>query len=726
MGYNIMSVVRFGNTTSSGSSHNLVEEISARVPKSEQIRVLQDTFPAGRVHGNTFYIGSLLGDQGQSLKIDIDPRSPHFMRGQDFNGGVGIGGIVKILMESRGLKLSEIKEMFSQYLDDSPRIVRDNAPVENPIKPQYNINSPYDAEYIYTNADGEVLVSVRRYNVKDIAGNPMLNTKGKPKKEFRPFVDGSAYSKFPDVRPLYNIPNILASERVIWVEGEKCADALNHAGYTATCTIGGAGALTKKTAPQYDFSPLHGKELIIWPDNDTAGKKLADLIQDLALSAGAKSVTMLTPPQGKPDQWDAADALSEGFNISDFVHAKSNVTKSNINLLDDSLLIDRFTGPAPEQKFLIDGTFPLGVPILFAAAGDAGKGLMTLDMGMKIASGAPMSHAFGGIVQEFGNVVIFTAEDDEAEMHRRIDRLDPLGARFDYKYQIRIVPLPNVGGVFPVLTESNGEFRTSEVFDRIYEQMLQMHDLKLIIFDPLASFVHADVNADPAAGAALTGLLAKTATETGASVLVCHHMTKIKDDTVVKTPEQARNLIRGTTALVDGVRSAFALWQVDTARGQKTCEKLGVPYQRNTCFDGAVVKSNGPASRIVRHFIRDSMTGLLEDQTDAIEALERGSAREIKMEAMFDWIVESERNGVALTHMSGNNSVYKRSEDADAPESLQGLSKRVLEQYVRDLQAAGRIDKFQLSAAGGKIWLGAVDGDMSRGEYEPTTARDNV
>ena len=120
------------------------------------------------------------------------------------------------------------------------------------------------------------------------------------------------------------------------------------------------------------------------------------------------------------------------------------------------------------------------------------------------------------------------------------------------------------------------------------------------------------------------------------------------------------------------------------------------------------------------------MTGLLEDQTDAIEALERGSAREIKMEAMFDWIVESERNGVALTHMSGNNSVYKRSEDADAPESLQGLSKRVLEQYVRDLQAAGRINKFQLSAAGGKIWLGAVDGDMSRGEYEPTTARDNV
>ena len=89
-----MSVVRFGNTTS--SSNDIVEEISRKVPKSEQIRILQDTFPVGRVHGKTFYIGSLLGDQGQSLKINIDPASQYFMKGQDFNGGMGVGGIVKI------------------------------------------------------------------------------------------------------------------------------------------------------------------------------------------------------------------------------------------------------------------------------------------------------------------------------------------------------------------------------------------------------------------------------------------------------------------------------------------------------------------------------------------------------------------------------------------------------------------------------------------------------
>ena len=680
-----MSVVRFGNTIS--SSNDIVEEISRKVPKGEQIRILQDTFPAGRVHGKTFYIGSLLGDPGQSLKINIDTASQHFMQGQDFNGGVGIGGIVKILIEARGMKLPEIKEMFASYLDSTgPEIVRNNAPIENPIRPQYNSNSPYDAEYVYTNADGEVLVSVRRYNVKDIAGNPMLNTKGKPKKEFRPFVEGSPYSKFPDIRPLYNIPNVLASDRVIWVEGEKCADALNDVGYTATCTIGGAGALTKKTAHQFDFSPLQNKELILWPDNDPAGKKLADLIQDFALAAGAKSVTMLTPPMGKPEGWDASDALSEGYNIENFVNTKAKITKTNINLLDESFLVSRFAGAAPEQKFLIDGTFPLGVPILFAAAGDAGKGMMTLDMGMKIASGKPMTNTFGGLVKEFGNVVIFTAEDDEAEMHRRVERLDPFEERHGYNHDLKIVSLPNVGGVFAIMNESNGEFGTTAEFEKIYEQILQMSNLKLIVFDPLASFVHADVNADPAAGAALTGLLARMATETGASVLVCHHMTKIKDNAVIKTPEEARNLIRGTTALVDGVRSSFAMWQVDAQRGKKTCERLGLPYQRNSCFDGAVVKSNGPASRNVRHFVRDPMTGLLNDRTEEIKSLNSGTVLEMKLDAMADWIIHCEREGVALTHMSGNNGVHKRSEDADAPEILQGIGKQTLEGYVRSLQ----------------------------------------
>ena len=280
----------------------------------------------------------------------------------------------------------------------------------------------------------------------DGSGAPILDTHGKPKKEFRQFTGDNPYPRMPDVRPLYNIPNILASDTVIWVEGEKCADALNNLGYTATCTMV-QGMLTKKSASQYDFSPLQGKELILWADNDNAGKKLAELVQELALNANVKSVKMLTLPRGKPERWDVADAISEGFDINEFLNTTSNFTRQNINLLDDSLLVSRFVGLAPEQKFLVDGTFPLGYQSYYQQRVMQGKGMLTLDLAMKVTGAFPMRNSFGGNVTEFGNVVIFTAEDDEAEMHRRIERLDPNNERFEYENEL-VVSLPNVGGVF--------------------------------------------------------------------------------------------------------------------------------------------------------------------------------------------------------------------------------------------------------------------------------------
>ena len=711
IGVNIMRILPFDNTKSSISAKELVDQISKKVPAQVQIDILRSTFPNGTVRGDLFTIGSTGGEQGKSLKIDINPRSPYFMKGQDFNGGVGIGGIVKILMEGNNLKLPEIKEMFTDYLDETRSFVRDR-PAENPVKRQIDMNTPFDAEHKYVNAEGTVICSVRKYLVRDGAGNTILDTHGKPKKEFRQFTGEHPYPRMPDVRPLYNIPNILASDQVIWVEGEKCADVLNEKGYTATCTMGGAGMLTKKSATQYDFSPLQGKELILWPDNDTAGKKA--------------SVKILTPPRGKPERWDVADAVTEGFDINNFLQTPSTFVKHNINLLDDSLLISRFVGSAPIQKFIVEDTFPMGVPIILSAAGDAGKGMLTLDLAMKVASGTPMQNSFGGTVSEFGNVVVFTAEDDEAEMHRRIERLDPDNKRFHYENELRVVSLPNVGGVFPVLQSVHGELTTSSEFERIYEQILQISNLKLVIFDPLASFVHADVNSDPASGAALTGLMSKMGSETGASIMMCHHMTKVKDDTVITTPEQARNLIRGTSALVDGVRCAFTLWQLDENSAKKRCKELNIDYQRNRCFDGAVVKSNGPANRTIRRFVRDTNTGLLVDRTDDIEQLNNATNRDVRKNVLFDWIRTCEYGGQALCQQGGADSLMTRMDDSNAPRELFGLSQRVLDGIVRELITEGRVDKYSFSTAGGRKWLGTVNGAMSRGEYQARTARDNI
>ena len=723
-----MRLTVVGNT----SSRDIVKEISEKVPSHIQVDALKRAYINGRIVRNEFLLGSLAGEAGQSLKINIDPSSPNFMMGMDFNTQEGIGGITKILMAAYNWRVKDVAEHFKEYLD-RPAAAR----VENPIKPnisdsaqegvsteteqksekrRIDINTPHDGEYLYLSEAGEVLFQVRRYLSRDQVGEIVRGNDGKAKKEFR---------QFPylgeKIRPLYNLPDILDSDRIIFVEGEKCADALTKLGYTATCTIGGEGMLSVKTKNKYDFSPLNDKEVIIWPDNDDAGKKYAKLIQELSQAAGARSVTLLNVPLGKPNKWDAADAIEDGTDIAKFLNSPVHVIKKRLSLKSQHLLIqNQFAGAAPEQKFLIGDTIPLGVPVVFAAAGDSGKGMMTLDLAMKVASGEGMQSSFGGLVAQHGSAVILSAEDDRDELHRRVSRLDPMNKRSAYQHDLVVVPLPNEGGVFPIMKKEDNSYVVDDEFTNIYEEILQMEDLALIVIDPMASFVHADVNADPAAGAAFMGLLAQMATETGATVMVNHHMAKISDGDSIETPEQARNKIRGTSAIVDGVRSAFSVWQVKEETARKVCKDLNIPYARNAVFDGAVVKSNGPAKRDVRHFIRNPNTGLLEDRTIDVTNTGRSAIQKNRIEYVFSFIMDRENRNIPVTKSGVHDGIYEKIQSApvdDIPAgNLQGLGRTTIEDCVRKLQNENRIDAYKRTKNGPRKWLGVVGGQLNQEE----------
>jgi 5S rRNA maturation endonuclease (ribonuclease M5) len=731
-----MNIKRFGN-----SSKDVAKLISNEVPRHIQLSALIETYPEGIRRGNDFMLGSLRGERGQSLRINIDINSPWFLNGKDFESGDGVGGISKILKEGRGWSIEETAEYFQDHLPQRfmpapENIVKPNnpqnfqvtnttagfqQPEQKPVKPTIGPGTPFESEYTYTDENGEVLVTVRKYFDKSETGDVILDSTGKPKKQFRQFMNGR--QGIPEPRPLYNIPNILTADTVIWVEGEKCADALSQLGYAATCTIGGSGMLSENTASKFDFTPLRNKNVILWPDNDAAGKRLAGIVEAQAKEAGAKSTLMLQIPATKEEKWDAADAIEQEFNVEAFIKLHESKVKKPISLLDDSLLIDKyFVGSAPEQKFLIGDTIPLGVPVVFAAAGDSGKGMMTLDLAMKVASGASMQNAFGGLVAEHGDAIILTAEDDKDEMHRRISRLDPQKYREHYDHKLRILPLPNLGGVFPVMQKIDNSYEMGAEFARVYEQMLEMTRLKLIVIDPLASFVHADVNADPAAGAAFMGMLAQMATETGATVMVNHHMAKIKDDKPIKTPEEARNAIRGTSAIVDGVRAAFAVWPVGETVGQQRCKDLNIPYTRNGVFDGAVVKSNGPANRDFRHFIRNPNTGLLEDRSQDIIAVKFSQTVRNRLELVFQFIQERELSGHPVT--KGGNTDGLHEMVRIAPEDditaanlrLMNLSEETFKKDVTKLQNTNRIGQYKITRSGPKKFLGVVGGTLHNNE----------
>lgn len=79
---------------------------------------------------------------------------------------------------------------------------------------------------------------------------------------------------FTAQKPLYHLPEILNRPKdVVWIiEGEWCADHLARLGVLVT-TSGSADSVGAT-----DWTPLAGRRVIIWPDNDTAGLKYAQAI----------------------------------------------------------------------------------------------------------------------------------------------------------------------------------------------------------------------------------------------------------------------------------------------------------------------------------------------------------------------------------------------------------------------------------------------------------------
>ena len=121
--------------------------------------------------------------------------------------------------------------------------------------------------------------------------------------------------------PLYNRTRIKAAHTVIVVEGEKCVHAITPflpQGYAATTNPGGAG---ERKASRCDWSPLAGKRVLVWPDNDPPDplRKMArqgidhmsQVCGELEKLSPKPSVTWLNPEDlGLNEKEDAVDYLA--------------------------------------------------------------------------------------------------------------------------------------------------------------------------------------------------------------------------------------------------------------------------------------------------------------------------------------------------------------------------------------------------------------------------------
>jgi phage/plasmid primase-like uncharacterized protein len=380
--------------------------------------------------------------------------------------------------------------------------------------------------------------------------------------------------------------------------------------------------------------------------------------------------------------------------------------------------VDSFTGEVPERRWLVEGVLPMSTAVMLASMGDAGKGMLTLDLALKVAGGDGSMFDFnsgskgwwGHDVLTQGEAVIITAEDDRDEMHRRMAGMDPKGKRREAaRGKLFVVPLPNYGGPMPLVVMGKHGPEASESWWRLRDELAKFKNLKLVNLDPLASFIMADLNADPMVGAFTTGLFASLASESGAVVMLAHHMRKAggKDGKQTLSPAAMRDAVRGTTALVDGVRCLIGLAVEESSKARKVCKKLGEEWAPNKVFRGAVCKSNGPADRGMPTFVRNS-NGLLVCRDAELQGF--ASENDLLGTLQAD-IAKAARDGRPFTK-SGKNGVHERIEELS--NELQDISRDRVRKLVDQLLTDKAIVKPNYK---GRIcaFLDVPDGPFSMG-----------
>lgn len=288
-----------------------IKDVAARcLSRAESL--LSEWLPNGERKGREYTCGSLGGNKGKSLSINIDTGA-----WADFNTGEKGGDLVSLYAAINGLKQLEAAKKLSTDPDTKhsapavtkkkPKITPKPVPRGTPLPDMaYNGHGDPVDHYEYLNNEGHILFMVARYEQSG-------------KKHFTPFThtDDGWVTKLPtDIkRPLFNLDKVQAAKNILIVEGEKAAIAATKIvspTYQVVTWHGGASSVSKT-----DWSPLKDKTALIWPDADEAGEKAAYEIADI-LAGLTNETKILAVDDIKIKGWDAADALSDGMDWAKF------------------------------------------------------------------------------------------------------------------------------------------------------------------------------------------------------------------------------------------------------------------------------------------------------------------------------------------------------------------------------------------------------------------------
>ncbi len=168
-------------------------------------------------------------------------------------------------------------------------------------------------EYVYHNADGQPYQLVKRYYKNGKKQFAQYHWDGRGWKPGLP----QGFKRVP-----YRLPEILKSQRIAIVEGEKDCETARASGLEATLGVvfttnpQGAGKWPKGCGQQY----LTGKEVVIFPDNDSPGFSHAQHVyQDLQPFVRLLAIIQLPNVPAKGDLTDCLQGSGSVRTVEELI-----------------------------------------------------------------------------------------------------------------------------------------------------------------------------------------------------------------------------------------------------------------------------------------------------------------------------------------------------------------------------------------------------------------------
>lgn len=488
----------------------------ARVLRAVQLRIrdlVRTLYPSATgLKSNTARIGGLSGESGQSLAIALSPTDSAGLW-KEFNEGGGVrdsGDVFDLYALAHGMTrrdLTRVVDELDAWCGGSPPAYvqqRHEAMAAKPPPPPKH--EEVVSTFPYLSSTGEKLFETCRIEYRDDAGNKVLRENGKPEKIYRPRrLDGS-WGYPPGQWSLYRIPDIDRTQEVVLVEGEPCADALNGIGITATTAPGGSSVKPEKV----DWRPLAGKSVTLWPDNDQPGIRFMGEIAAHLRTIGC-TVRLMAPPPGKPEKWDAADGVAEGFDVVGFLKGEAPPSHGLTGQWIDEIAY------AYEPE-LIEGLIPShGVGVIFGPS-SAGKSFITVDWAVRIASGGRVLDRF----TEPSGVLYFAAEG-QGGLRKRL-----VAARQAHGLDEVVLPLNYLPALLDLSRAETGDVERLCLYaeDVAREMKARGAPLRIVVIDTLAAAApSADENMQKDMGPIMLAFH-RMANRLGAVVLLVAHTGK--------------------------------------------------------------------------------------------------------------------------------------------------------------------------------------------------------